>query len=98
MQRQHGPQGEPGGDNQWKGFSSYLGELLPDLFAFEGAAEQIGNRLKSEDAYFSGGFEYVAQVAHSSRREKVHPSTSKSLTSAVLLALCRQTDGGLRVS
>jgi hypothetical protein len=71
---------------------------LPDLFAFEGAAKQIGNRLKSENTHFPGGFEYIAQVAHSSRREKNRPSRSKSLALATFVGLGRQTDGGLRVS
>jgi hypothetical protein len=97
MQRQDCPQSKTGRNNQRRRFRSYLGELLPDLFSFEGVAEQIGNRLKSEDAY-SGGFEHVAQVAHSSRREQIHPSISRSLASLVLLDLCRQTDGGSQVS
>jgi hypothetical protein len=70
MQRQYGPQSKAGGDNQWKRFRSYLGELPPDLFPFERPAKQIGFSLKSEGTYFAGGFEHVAQVAHSSRREK----------------------------
>jgi hypothetical protein len=98
MQRQDRPQSKTGRNNQWKRFRPYLGELPPDLFPFEGATEQIGDSLKSEDAYFAGGFEHVAQVAHSSRREKIHPSISRSLASPALLDLCRQTDGGLRVS
>jgi len=98
VQRQDRPESEAGRDNQWKRFRSYLGELTPDLVAFEGPAKQIGNRLKSENTYFAGGFEHVAQVAHPSRREKIHPSVSRSLAFPVLLGLCRQTDGGLKVS